>query len=44
MEDRREHSAKEIKCQLSTMRNDLLRIAFGEEIAEDIIKLLEEKK
>ena len=40
--DRQEGSAKEIKRQLDTMRNDLLWIAFGEEIAEDIIKLLEE--
>ena len=38
---RQEGSAKEIKWQLDTMRNDLLWIAFGEEIAEDIIKLLE---
>ena len=41
VKDRREGSAKEIKWQLDTMRNDLLWIAFGEEIAEDIIKLLE---
>lgn len=39
--DRQEGSAKEIKWQLDTMRNDLLWIAFGEEMAEDIIKLLE---
>lgn len=39
--DRQEGSAKEIKRQLDTMRNDLLWIAFGEEMAEDIIKLLE---
>ena len=42
--DRREGSAKGIKRQLDTMRNDLLWIAFGEEMAEDIIKLLEEIK
>ena len=41
VKDRREGSAKEIKWQLEAMRNDLLWIAFGEEIAEDIIKLLE---
>ena len=41
VKDRREGSAKEIKWQLETMRNDLLWIALGEEIAEDIIKLLE---
>ena len=41
---RREGSAKEIKWQLDTMRNDLLWIAFGEEVAEDIIKLLEEEE
>ena len=40
--DRQEGSAKEIKLQLDTMRKDLLWIAFGEEMAEDIIKLLEE--
>ena len=40
--DRQEGSAKEIKWQLDTMRNDLLWMAFGEEMAEDIIKLLEE--
>ena len=38
VKDRREGSAKEIKWQLDTMRNDLLWIAFGEEVAEDIIK------
>ena len=42
VKDRQEGSAKEIKWQLDTMRNDLLWIAFGEEIAEGIIKLLEE--
>ena len=42
--DRQEGSAKEIKWQLDTMRNDLLSIAFGEEVAEDIIKLLEEEE
>ena len=42
VKDRREGSAKEIKWQLDTMRNDLLWISFGEEMAEDIIKLLEE--
>ena len=41
VKDRREGSAKEIKWQLETMRNDLLWIALGEEIADDIIKLLE---
>ena len=41
VKDRREGSAKEIKCQLEKMRNDLLWISFGEEIAEDVIKLLE---
>ncbi len=44
VKDRREGSAKEIKWQLDTMRKDLLWIAFGEEIAEDIIKLLEEEE
>ena len=42
VEDRQEGSAKEIKWQLDTMRNDLLWISFGEEVAEDIIKELEE--
>ena len=41
---RHEGSAKEIKWQLDTMRNDLLWTAFGEEVAEDIIKLLEEEE
>ena len=41
VEDRQEAYAKELKWQLETMRNDLLWIAFGKEIAEDIIKLLE---
>ena len=41
VKDRNEGSAKEIKCQLEIMRNDLLWISFGEEIAEDVIKLLE---
>ena len=41
---RHEGSAKGIKRQLDTMRNDLLWIAFGEEIAEEVIKLLEEEK
>ena len=41
VKDRQEGSAKEIKWKLDTMRNDLLWIAFGEEMAEDIIKLLE---
>ena len=41
---RPEGSAKEIKRQLDTMRNDLLWVAFGEEVAEDIVKLLEEEK
>ena len=44
VKDRREGSAKEIKWQLDTMRNDLLWIAFGEEIAEEVIKLLEEEE
>ena len=39
--DRSEGSAKEIKCQLEIMRKDLLWISFGEEVAEDVIKLLE---
>ena len=43
VKDRREGSAKEIKWQRDTMRNDLLWIAFGEEIAEEVIKLLEEE-
>ena len=42
--DRREGSAKEIKRQLDTMRNDLLWISFGEEIAEEVIELLEEEE
>ena len=42
--DRHEASAKEIKRQLDVMRKDLLVISFGEEIAENIIKLLEETK
>ena len=41
VKDRSEGSAKEIKCQLEIMRNDLLWISFGEEIAEGVIKLLE---
>ena len=41
VKDRNEGSAKEIKCQLEIMRNDLLWISFGEEIAEDVINLLE---
>ena len=44
VKDRSEGSAKEIKYQLEIMRNDLLWISFGEEVAEDIIKLLEEHK
>ena len=44
VKDRREGSAKEIKCQLEIMRNGLLWIAFGEEIAEEVIKILEEEK
>ena len=44
VKDRREGSAKEIKCQLDAMRNDLLWVAFGEEMAEGIIKLLEEEE
>jgi len=44
VKDRREGSAKKIKWQLDTMRKDLLWTAFGEEIAEDIIKLLEEEE
>lgn len=42
VKDRQEGSAKEIKSQLDIMRNHLLWIAFGEEIAEEVIKLLEE--
>ena len=38
---RGECSAMEIKRQLDTMRNGLLWIAFGEEVTEDVIKLLE---
>lgn len=41
VKDRSEGSAKEIKYQLEIMRNDLLWISFGEEIAEEVIKLLE---
>ena len=41
VKDRNEGSAKEIKCQLEIMRNDLLWISFGEEVAEEVIKLLE---
>ena len=41
VKDRNEDSAKEIKCQLEIMRNDLLWISFGEEVVEDVIKLLE---
>lgn len=41
VEDRGEGSAREIKCLLEMMREDLLCISFGEEIAEEIIKLLE---
>ena len=44
VKDRSEGSAKDIKCQLEIMRNDLLWISFGEEIAEDVIKLLEEEE
>lgn len=44
VKDRQEGSAKEIKRQLDTMRKDLLLIAFGEEVAEDVIKLLEEEE
>lgn len=44
VKDRHEGSAKEIKWQLDTMRKDLLWIAFGEEIAEEFIKLLEEEQ
>lgn len=40
--NRQEGSAKEIKWQLDTMRNDLLWVAFGEEVAEEVIELLEE--
>lgn len=42
VKDRGEGSAKDIKCQLEIMRNDLLWVSFGEEIAEEVIKLLEE--
>ena len=41
VKDRQEGSAKEIKRQLDTMSHDLLWIAFGEEIAEEVIKLSE---
>ena len=41
VKDRPEGSAKGIKYQLEIMRNDLLWVSFGEEIAEDVIKLLE---
>ena len=41
VKDRNEGLAKEIKYQLEVMRNDLLWISFGEEIAEEVIKLLE---
>ena len=44
VKDKREGSAKEIKWQLDTMRKDLLWIAFGEEIAEEVTKLLEEEE
>ena len=44
VKDRSEGSAKKIKWQLDTMRNDLLWIAFGEEVAEEVIKLLEEEE
>ena len=40
VKDRNEGSAKEIKCQLEIMRNDLLWISFGEEVAEDVMNLL----
>lgn len=40
---RYEASAKEIKCQLDIMRDHLLWIAFGEEIAEEVIRLLDGK-
>ena len=43
VKDRHEVSAKEIKFQLDTMRKDLLWIAFGEEVAEEVFKLLEEE-
>ena len=41
---RGECSAMEIKRQLDTMIKDLLWIAFGEEVTEDVIKLLEEEE
>ena len=44
IKDRYEGSAKEIKYQLEIMRKDLLWISFGEEIAEEVIKLLEEEE
>lgn len=44
VKDRYEGSAKEIKYQLEIMRKDLLWISFGEEIAEEVIKLLEEEE
>lgn len=44
VKDKQEWSAKEIKGQLDTMRNDLLWIVFGEEIAKEVIKLLEDEE
>lgn len=39
---RSEGSAREIRCLLEMMRDDSLWIVFGEEVAEEIINLLEE--
>lgn len=44
VKNRSEGSAKEIKRQLEIMRNDLLWISFGEEVAEEVIKILEEEQ
>lgn len=42
VKDRSEGSAKEIKRLLEMMRDDSLWIVFDEEIAEEVIELLEE--
>lgn len=39
---RGEYSAIKLKGQLTLMRSDLLYVAFGEEVAEKIIKLVKE--
>lgn len=41
---RYERSASEIKHQLYTMKRNLLWTIFDEEVAEDMIKLLEEEE